>query len=145
MTFTVALPMLAADIIDVTPDPRTTAVASIAIALNRPVTGVDISDLQLTRNGIDVPLTGAVIASTNGVLWTLSGLTAATSSIGIYTLTLNAGSSGIVDTAGRALAVKRRFVRENFRARFRVVCAVRPSSDLRKSPMPTLARRMSPR
>ena len=104
VTFTVALPMLAADIIDVTPDPRTTAVASIAIALNRPVTGVDISDLQLTRNGINVPLTGAVIASTNGVLWTLSGLTAATSSIGIYTLTLNAGSSGIVDTAGRALA-----------------------------------------
>jgi len=104
VTFTVALPILAADIIDVTPDPRTTAVASITIALNRRVTGVDVSDLRLTRNGIDVPLTGAVIASTNGVLWTLSGLTATTSSIGIYTLTLNAGSSGIVDTAGRALA-----------------------------------------
>ncbi|MFM1995742.1 MAG: hypothetical protein RLZZ111_129 [Planctomycetota bacterium] len=94
---------LAADIVDVTPDPRTTAVDAIAIQFNRPVTGFDPADLALTRNGTAVSLAGAGLSSTDGLRWTLSGLAAATASAGAYTLTLSASSSGIVDVDGRGL------------------------------------------
>src|SRR5207237_5856502 len=39
-----------ADIVDVSPDPRTTGVASIAINFSEPVQNFDLSDLVLTRN-----------------------------------------------------------------------------------------------
>jgi len=102
-TFAVALPALGADIVDVTPDPRTTAVDSIAIIFNRAVTGFDVADLRLVRDGLDVSLAGAVVTSTDGVSWVLVGLASATSSTGVYTLTLNAANSGIVDANGIAL------------------------------------------
>jgi len=93
-----------ADIIDVTPDPRTTAVDAIGIRFDRPVTGFDLADLSLTRNGAAVSLAGAALTSADGSRWTLSGLAAATASAGAYTLTLSASSSGIVDADGRSLA-----------------------------------------
>ncbi|RLT06070.1 MAG: hypothetical protein DWI23_02155, partial [Planctomycetota bacterium] len=103
-TFAVALPALGADIVDVTPDPRTTAVDSIAITFSRAVTGFDVADLRLVRDGLDVSLAGAVVTSTDGVSWVLVGLASATSSTGVYKLTLNAANSGIVDANGIALA-----------------------------------------
>ena len=103
-TFAVVLPALQADIVDVTPDPRTTAVDSIAITFSRAVTGFDVADLRLVRDGLDVSLAGAVVTSTDGVSWVLVGLASATSSTGVYTLTLNAANSGIVDANGIALA-----------------------------------------
>ena len=101
--FTVDAPPLAADIVDVTPDPRTTAVDAVTITFNRPVTGFDLADLRLTRSGQTVSLTGASLASTDGITWTLSGITAATGSTGSYSLQLTASGSGIVDASGRAL------------------------------------------
>jgi len=102
--FSVSMPALVADIIDVTPDPRSTAVDSIAIVFNRAVTGLDLADLRLVRDGLNVSLGGAVVASTNGVNWVLSGLAGSTSSTGVYTLSLNASASGIVDAGNLPLS-----------------------------------------
>ncbi|MFM9024864.1 MAG: DVUA0089 family protein [Planctomycetaceae bacterium] len=107
VVFTVAAttPPLTADVVDVTPDPRTTAVDSITIAFNRAVTGFDLADLRLVRSGSSASLRGTALASADGGrTFTLSGLAAATTSAGTYTLTVNASGSGIVDAAGLALS-----------------------------------------
>jgi hypothetical protein len=41
----------AAEIIDVTPDPRTGAVTQVTIAFTEPVTGFELADLRLSRDG----------------------------------------------------------------------------------------------
>jgi subtilisin family serine protease len=107
VVFTVAAPVtpLTADVVDVSPDPRTTAVDAITITFNRAVTGFDLADLRLVRSGSSVSLRGTALASADGGrTWTLSGLAAATTSAGTYTLTLTASGSGIIDTAGLALS-----------------------------------------
>jgi subtilisin family serine protease len=104
VAFTVDTPPLQADIVDVAPDPRTTAVDSITITFTRPVTGFDLADLRLLRSGRAVPLTSASLTSTDGLAWTLAGITAATGSTGSYSLQLVASGSGIVDSSGRALS-----------------------------------------
>ena len=40
-----------ADIVDVTPDPRNTSVGEVTLSFSEPVTGFDIDDLSLTRDG----------------------------------------------------------------------------------------------
>jgi subtilisin family serine protease len=97
---------LRANIRDVSPDPRTDAVASIVIEFNRQVTGFDQGDLRLTRNGIPVPLDAASLDATpgNASLWTLSGLAGLTSEVGSYTLSLPAAGSGIVDGGSSPLS-----------------------------------------
>ena len=104
VTFTVTAPPLVADIVDVTPDPRMTAVDAVTITFNRPVTGFDLADLQLLRSGKTVPLTGASLTSNDGMTWTLTGISAATGSAGGYSLQLIASTSGIVDLDGQALS-----------------------------------------
>src|SRR4029079_16453131 len=51
-----------ADIIDITPDPRNNAVGSVSIVFSESVTGVDLADFTLTRNGSPVALTGVSLA-----------------------------------------------------------------------------------
>ncbi|MDP6636269.1 MAG: lamin tail domain-containing protein [Phycisphaerae bacterium] len=85
-----------ADIIDVDPDPRGMPVSQIDIVFSEAVTGLDITDLSLTRDGGGELLTGfESLTSGDGVTWTLSGLQPLTSSLGHYTLTLTAAGSGI--------------------------------------------------
>ncbi|MFN8495747.1 MAG: choice-of-anchor Q domain-containing protein [Caldilineaceae bacterium] len=86
----------------VTPDPRNTGVSSIAIVFNKAVTGFDLSDLTLTRNGVAVALTKASISG-SGANYTLSGLTNLTNLAGAYILTLHASTAGIKDTVGNPL------------------------------------------
>ena len=95
-----------ADVVDVTPDPRTAPVTSIALAFSEPVTGVDVADLRLTRNGSAVPLTASQTLTTadGGITWTLGNLGTLTGAAGTYVLTLVAAGSGIIDGGGRALA-----------------------------------------
>ena len=50
-TFVVDATPPAADILDVTPDPRNGAVGVVTIQFTEPVTGFDLADLILTRNG----------------------------------------------------------------------------------------------
>jgi subtilisin family serine protease len=94
-----------ADVVDVSPDPRTTAVSGVVVQFDRAVSGVDLGDFRLTRDGAAVSLAGAAVTTTDNVRWTISNLTAATTSTGTYVLTLNASGSGIVATdTGTALA-----------------------------------------
>lgn len=86
----------------VTPDLRNSGVSSIAIGFNKAVTGLDLSDLTLTRNGVAVALTKASISG-SGVNYTLSGLTNLTNLAGVYMLTLHASTAGIKDAVGNPL------------------------------------------
>lgn len=94
-----------ADITNVSPDPRNTPVNTIGIVFDDTVTGLDLADLTLTRDGGGNLLTGgeSLTSSDGGVTWTLSGLSGITGIAGTYTLTLTAAASGIVDNAGNAM------------------------------------------
>jgi hypothetical protein len=92
-----------ADIVDVTPDPRTTPVGNVTINFSEPVTGVDINDFTLTRNGAPVSLAGLIVSG-SGESYTLN-LSTVTASFGNYVLTLVEAGSGIMDATGNKLAV----------------------------------------
>jgi hypothetical protein len=107
LTLGPAAAALSADIVDVTPDPRTTAVSSIVVSFNRAVSGFDVGDLALTRNGSPLSLTGASLApALDRKTWTVSGavLEQATNANGGYRLALLAAGSGIIDVSGVPLA-----------------------------------------
>ena len=67
--------------------------------------GFGLEDLQLTPDGIGVPLNGATLTTSDQQNWTLGNLSAITSPVGNYQLTLAATGSGITDLAGNALIV----------------------------------------
>ena len=97
------------DVVDVTPDPRFTSVSTITIVFSEAVTGFDVADLKLTRNGANVSLTAATLTTTDNVTWTLGNLSGLTGTVvgnatTTYVLTLTAAGSGITDAAGNALA-----------------------------------------
>jgi hypothetical protein len=93
-----------ADIVDVTPDPRNTAVNTIEVTFSKNVTGVGISDFTLTRNGSPVDISGLTVTQVNAADYTIN-LSTVTGTAGTYVLTLVASGSGIQDTAANALAV----------------------------------------
>ncbi len=97
-----ALPAPTADIIDVSPDPRTTSVSAVVVQFSRAVSGVDGGDFSLTRSGTALSLAGASVTTIDNIRWTVAGLDAATASAGNYVLTLNAVGSGIVAVDGGA-------------------------------------------
>jgi hypothetical protein len=92
-----------ADIIDVSPDPRSTAVNSINISFSEAIADLDLSDFSLTRDGGANLLTGSeALTQVNATTWSLGGLATLTSARGNYLLTLK--PSGVHDAAGNALA-----------------------------------------
>lgn len=91
-------------VVEVSPDPRTTAVtAPIAINFGESVTGLDITDFTLTRNGDPVTLTAAMLTG-GGSSYSLD-LSTVTGNEGQYELTLKSSGTGIVDGAGNELSV----------------------------------------
>lgn len=110
----------AADILDVFPDPRTTAVGTVQFVFNNgDVTGVDLADASahftLTRDTGDgngpqnVSLTGLPINQNTPASYSLD-LTSVTSDMsgpidGTYTLTLNPGTGITLVSTGAPLAV----------------------------------------
>jgi hypothetical protein len=93
-----------ADFVDVSPDPRHAMVERIRIEFNQPITGLDLGDLRLTRDGGPNLLTGAeTLFTLNNMTWLLSDLSGVTGSAGVYQLLLAAAGSGIEDQAGNAL------------------------------------------
>ena len=88
----------------VSPNPRNTDVSSIPIVFNEPVTGFDLSDLTLTRDGVSVSLAGATLTSNDNTNWTLANLAGVTAIEGSYVLTLHAAGSGITDADQIAMA-----------------------------------------
>ncbi|MBD1913786.1 MULTISPECIES: hypothetical protein [unclassified Leptolyngbya] len=81
------------------------ATSSLSFTFNESVTGVDIADVSLTRNGVALNLAGATLtANSSQTSYTLSNLTGLTTLDGSYTLSILATSSGIADLAGNLLA-----------------------------------------
>jgi hypothetical protein len=92
-----------ASIIDITPNSRRRPVRAVTIQFTEAVTGFDVSDLQLTRNGRLVSLSKAALSTDDGITWRLSNLKKLTSPEGKYRLTVVAAGSGITDAAGNPL------------------------------------------
>ena len=62
-----------ATIVPVTPNTLTTSLNSLTITFNKPVTGLDLTDLSLSLNSGPNLLTAAQsISSTDGITWTLT-------------------------------------------------------------------------
>jgi hypothetical protein len=93
---------LTASIAPVTPDPRNTPAGTVTITFSALVTGVDLADFSLTRNGTAVSLTGLAVGG-SGTSYTLD-LSTKTVADGAYVLTLAAAGSEIRDAAGNPLA-----------------------------------------
>ena len=71
------------DILDVVPDPRNAGVGSITISFSEPVSGFDLADLTLTRNGGANLLTGSqTLTSTDNITFTLGNLSGLTGAAG---------------------------------------------------------------
>jgi len=68
----------------VSPDPRNTASGSVTITFTEDVTGVDIGDFRLSRDGVDIPLKG----------YTVTALSAFQYSVDLGTLTGDGSGPG---------------------------------------------------
>ena len=82
------------------------ATASIVATFSKVVTGVDLADFELKRDGVVVPLAGASVTKGTAPFdnqWTLSGLAALTAGNGSYQLALKAIDAGIADINGNQL------------------------------------------
>jgi Ca2+-binding RTX toxin-like protein len=88
-----------ADIVDVTPDPRDTQAGVVTINISQSVTGVDISDFSLTRDGNVVDISGQSVSG-SGSSYTLD-LAGIQATEGTYLLTLLA--TDIVDAGSNLL------------------------------------------
>ena len=99
-----------ADVVDVAPDPRTTAVSEISVVFSEAVYGLDLADLTLRRDGGENLLTASqTLTTTDNIIWTLGNLSGLTGTLAVNTtktfdLTLTAAGSGVADVAGNALS-----------------------------------------
>jgi hypothetical protein len=91
-----------ADIVDIAPDPRQSAVGIAVIQFSEFVTGVDLADFRLTRDGAAISLAGSALIQ-GGMNYTLN-LGSVTNLPGNYELRLVGLGSGIVNRAGNVLA-----------------------------------------
>ncbi len=91
-----------ANIVDVTPDPRFTNAGLVTVIFSENVTGVDVGDFTLLRNGANVSLAGATVLQNNPRTY-LIDLTSMTGLDGVYTLRINSSTSNIRDAGGSLL------------------------------------------
>ncbi|QDT44366.1 putative outer membrane protein pmp20 precursor [Gimesia alba] len=104
--FTVDTTAPTADIVDVSPDPRSEAAGEVVVNFSEDVDGVDLSDFTITFNGgtpVNLASTPATLTQITGSQFVLD-LSKVTSLSGDYELTLNTTGSSITDLAGNALA-----------------------------------------
>ncbi|MCZ8222733.1 MAG: hypothetical protein O9324_01905, partial [Microcystis sp. LE19-84.1B] len=90
------------DIIDVSPDPRATAVNAITLDFSEPIqaSSFDYNDISLTlNNGTNLINSTVTIVSLSPTRYQISGLNTLTNNDGDYLLTVNA--TGIQDTSGK--------------------------------------------
>jgi hypothetical protein len=80
-------------------------VPSLRIVFNEPVTGFDLADITLTRDGGPNLLTAAqTLTTSDGQTYLLDKLSTLTSATGNYSLTIKAATSGITDSSGQGLS-----------------------------------------
>ena len=86
---------------DVTPN-RAAIQCRRSASSSEPVTGFDLADLRLFRDGGPNNLLSAAqtLTTTDNITWTLGNLAGLTTPDGRYTLALPAAGSGIVDAVG---------------------------------------------
>ena len=94
-----------ADVANVAPDPRSEAVDAVRVVFSEPVTGFDVADLSVTRDGSANLMTPEQTLETTdgGVTYTVGNLSSITRPAGRYTLTVRAGGAGVIDTGGNRL------------------------------------------
>ena len=93
-----------ATIAPIAPNPSNFAVTQIQIVFSEAVSGFDLADLHLTRDGgSDLITGGETLTSSDHVTWTLSGLAGLTALPGAYALTIKALGSGIKDGGNNLL------------------------------------------
>jgi len=91
------------DVVDVTPDPRFSAVTNVDVVFSEPIdlSTFGFADLSLTSNGVSVALNSGVTASAvSGSTYRVNGLAAFTAAPAAYVLSVN--GSGINDLAGNS-------------------------------------------
>lgn len=93
---------LTADITDISPDPRNVPVTSTTVTFTLPVTGVDVSDFTLTKDGNPISLVGGSVTALSDTQYTINLGSGATTA-GSYVLTLVATGSGIRTATGAPL------------------------------------------
>ncbi len=86
----------------VDPDPRSTSVGIVTIAFTEAVSGVNLSDLVLRRNGVNVSLNGLILNTISSSQYSID-LNLVTGAPGSYELLVQAPGSLIQDAAGNAL------------------------------------------
>ena len=76
----------------------------MTFSFTEPVTSVSLSDLKLTRNGVNVSLQGATLShSTDQTHWTISNLSGLTGTDGVYNLKLDGSGPAIQDYNGASM------------------------------------------
>ena len=81
---------------------RKTSVNQVQITFDEAVTNFDRTDVQLTRDGTVIDLTGVTLITTDNVTWTVEGLSTLTTEDGTYEITLSE-TTDVTDTAGNPL------------------------------------------
>ncbi len=98
-----ATPPTVVDVVDVSPDPRNTSVATIDVLLSE---AIDLStfgfaDVTLTRDGgANLITSGVTISHVTGTRYRIAGLSGLTTTQGNYQLAVNL--AGVMDTAGNS-------------------------------------------
>ena len=81
-----------------------TSINKVTLAFSKRVYGFDITKLQLTLNGVAVPLTAAqTLTTTDNLTWTLDNLSILTGQFGAYQLTLPSAAPDVMDLAGNLM------------------------------------------
>ena len=87
----------------VTPDPINTSVDSLTLTFSEDVSGVDLGDFQLTRDGVQLNLSGAILDQINPQIYQVSNLAGLTAPSGDYEFSLIVNGSNIRDTDAELL------------------------------------------
>ncbi|MEP3481103.1 MAG: PKD domain-containing protein [Fuerstiella sp.] len=82
----------------VTPDPTNTSVDSFTLTFSEDVSGVDLGDFQLTRDGVPLDISGAILDQINPEIYQISNLAGLTAPSGDYEFSLIVDGSNIRDT-----------------------------------------------
>lgn len=96
------------DIVDVSPNPRSTSVSQATLVFSEPVLNVSLSDLHLFRDGVEIALAAPNAPTTSdSIMWSVSNLASLTAAAGSYLLKVGVGGT-LRDVAGNGLAAEGR-------------------------------------